>query len=106
MSPTACGKTTSLIRCKRLLRRFTKSHVGSIVFSDEKIFNVEEKLNSQNDRIYAASIEDVPEKYGRSSAFSRQTASWYGRRCQLKENSHWCSSSGASKSTKPTPARN
>jgi inhibitor of nuclear factor kappa-B kinase subunit alpha len=36
--------------------------VNSIAFSDEKIFVVEEKLNKQNDRIYAAAFEDIPEK--------------------------------------------
>jgi inhibitor of nuclear factor kappa-B kinase subunit alpha len=55
-------KEKRLLRCKRLLRRFPKSRAKSIVFSDEKIFTVEEKLNSQNDRIYAAAIEDIPEE--------------------------------------------
>ena len=32
-----------------------------IVFSDEKLFVVEQKYNAQNDRIYALSIEDIPE---------------------------------------------
>ena len=36
--------------------------MNSIIFSDEKIFTVEEKFNKQNDRIYAASIEDIPEE--------------------------------------------
>ncbi len=32
-----------------------------LFFSDEKIFVVEEKLNKENDRTYAAAIEDIPE---------------------------------------------
>jgi len=36
--------------------------VNSIVFSDEKIFTVEEKLNKQNDRFYAAAFEDIAEE--------------------------------------------
>lgn len=59
---SAAQKRERLIRCKRLIRRFTNRRVKSIVFSDEKIFTVEEKLNKQNDRIYAASIEDIPEE--------------------------------------------
>ncbi len=55
-------KDKRLVRCKRLLRRSGNNRVNSIVFSDEKIFTVEEKLNKQNDRIYAAAIEDIPEK--------------------------------------------
>lgn len=59
---SAAQKEKRLVRCKRLLRRSEKNRVNSIVFSDEKIFTVEEKLNKQNDRIYAASVEDIPEE--------------------------------------------
>ena len=31
------------------------------MFSDEKLFVVEEHLNAQNDRVYAAAFEDIPE---------------------------------------------
>jgi inhibitor of nuclear factor kappa-B kinase subunit alpha len=55
-------KDKRLVRCKRLLRWSGNNRVNSIVFSDEKIFTVEEKLNKQNDRIYAAAIEDIPEE--------------------------------------------
>jgi inhibitor of nuclear factor kappa-B kinase subunit alpha len=53
-------KDKRLVRCKSLLRRSGTNRVNSIVFSDEKIFTVEEKLNKQNDRIYAGAIEDIP----------------------------------------------
>ena len=59
---SAAQKEKRLIRCKRLLRRSATNGANSIVFSDEKIFTVEEKLNKQNDRIYAAAIEDIPEE--------------------------------------------
>lgn len=32
-----------------------------IIFSDEKLFVLEETYNAQNDRIYAASLQDIPE---------------------------------------------
>src|SRR5271170_5434138 len=47
------------IRCKRLLRRFASDRVNSIVFSEEKLFVVEEKLNKQNDRIHAVTFEAI-----------------------------------------------
>jgi inhibitor of nuclear factor kappa-B kinase subunit alpha len=59
---SAAQKEKRRIRCRRLLRRSGNDWVNSIIFSDEKIFTVEEKLNKQNDRIYAASIEDIPEE--------------------------------------------
>lgn len=45
-------------KCKELLRRAATSN---IVFSDEKLFLLQPSLNAQNDRVYAASIEDIPE---------------------------------------------
>ena len=49
------------VRSKELLKRHGKSNLEHIVFSDEKLFSVEERFNSQNSRIYALSIEDIPE---------------------------------------------
>jgi len=45
-------------RCKELLRWHAESN---IVFSDEKLFLLQPSLNSQNDRVYAVSIADIPE---------------------------------------------
>jgi hypothetical protein len=60
--------------------------VNSIVFSDEKLFVVEEKLNKQNDRIYAAAFEDIPEEIrtvpryqSRSSFMVWGAVSWEGK---------------------------
>jgi inhibitor of nuclear factor kappa-B kinase subunit alpha len=52
---------TRLERSKALLRRYADRDVERIVFSDEKLFVIEEHLNSQNDRVYAAAFEDIPE---------------------------------------------
>lgn len=59
---SAAQKKQRRIRCNRLLRRCASYRVNSIVFSDEKIFTVEEKLNNQNDRICAVAFEDIPEE--------------------------------------------
>ncbi|CAF4604159.1 unnamed protein product [Rotaria socialis] len=50
-----------LKRCKALLVRHGSDDIRKIVFSDEKLFVVEQKYNRQNNRIYALSIEDIPE---------------------------------------------
>ncbi len=59
---SAAQKKQRRIRCNRLLRRFASHRVNSIVFSDEKIFTVEETLNKQNDRVYAVAFGDIPEE--------------------------------------------
>ena len=50
-----------LERSKVLLERYADEKLDEIIFSDEKLFGVEERFNKQNDRIYALSIEDIPE---------------------------------------------
>jgi transposase len=49
------------VRSKRLLRRHAAQTVANIVFSDEKLFVVEESFNPQNNRVYGLSIEAIPE---------------------------------------------
>ena len=34
-----------------------------VVFSDEKLFTVEEALNKQNDRILSRTVSSIPEEY-------------------------------------------
>ena len=48
-------------RAKHLISLYAGKKLDQIIFSDEKLFSIEEKCNPQNDRIYAASIEDIPE---------------------------------------------
>jgi inhibitor of nuclear factor kappa-B kinase subunit alpha len=50
-----------LDRCPQLLERHADTDLEHLVFSDEKLFGTEEKLNSQNTRVYSLSIEDIPE---------------------------------------------
>lgn len=48
-------------KAKALLNRHDSESVKNIIFSDEKLFTTEVKLNPQNDRIYALRIEDIPD---------------------------------------------
>ncbi|TLL55228.1 helix-turn-helix domain-containing protein, partial [Acinetobacter baumannii] len=42
-----------LKRCRALLKRYAGKKYREILFSDEKIFTVEESYNKQNDKVYA-----------------------------------------------------
>lgn len=48
-------------RSKTLLEQHGGTDLEHLVFSDEKLFGVEESFNSQNTRIYSLAIEDIPE---------------------------------------------
>ena len=52
-------------RAKDLLSRSSISLHRSILFSDEKIFNIEETFNRQNDKVYAHNSLEAQEKLGR-----------------------------------------
>uniref|UniRef100_A0A914EPI5 Transposase n=1 Tax=Acrobeloides nanus TaxID=290746 RepID=A0A914EPI5_9BILA len=65
-------------RCQTLLRRFQNDSHRSIVFSDEKMFTIEEKFNKQNNRIIARNIEEANQR-GRivkRRAFSKSVMVW------------------------------
>ena len=49
-------------RCKGLLQRLAPDDVTKILFSDEKVFTVEESTNRQNDRIISPTSKDIPEE--------------------------------------------
>lgn len=52
------SKQKRLERCKNILA----GHAGDeMIFSDEKIFVLEQFHNSQNDRVWSANIENIPE---------------------------------------------
>lgn len=48
-------------RAKKLLGRYADGRHRDILFTDEKIFTVEEKFNKQNDRVYARSSREARE---------------------------------------------
>ena len=52
-----------LSRSKGLLKRFANFGLDQVLFSDEKLFTVEEVSNSQNDRILSQSLSTIPDKF-------------------------------------------
>ena len=55
-------KATRLQRCRALLQRFTPADTSDILFTDEKLFNVEQTFNHQNDRIWSQSVKEASKK--------------------------------------------
>ena len=58
---TTQSKQKRLLRSKAMLLRFTGGLHKQIVFSDEKLFTIEQSLNKQNDRILALSKDALPQ---------------------------------------------
>ncbi|KAI6652445.1 hypothetical protein LOD99_7459 [Oopsacas minuta] len=54
------NKNKRLQRCKELVSHFKNHAHRDILFSDEKLFTVEQVLNSQNDRILATANNTFP----------------------------------------------
>ena len=52
-----------LTRSKGLIKRYATVGLDKVVFSDEKLFTIEEALNRQNDRILSRSIHTIPEEH-------------------------------------------
>lgn len=69
---TSAQEDKRLIRSKELRSRHGNQDLEKIVFSDEKFFGVEEKLNSQNTRIYSLAIEDIPEEIRTAQRFQHE----------------------------------
>ena len=59
-------------------KKFRKEATIRIVFSDEKIFDLDGIYNSQNDRIWAVNREKVNRRRGKSSKESLQKRCGYG----------------------------
>ena len=55
-------KRKRLHRSKALLERHAGENLEKIIFSDEKLFSVEESFNNQNVGVYAASFQDIQEE--------------------------------------------
>uniref|UniRef100_A0A914VAL1 Transposase n=1 Tax=Plectus sambesii TaxID=2011161 RepID=A0A914VAL1_9BILA len=68
---------TRLQRCKRLKHRFAAGRHRSIVFSDEKLFTIEQSVNRQNDRIWSREAPQHERIIGRSQK-SKSVMVWAG----------------------------
>ena len=55
-------KRKRLVKSKGLLKRHAVHGINNILFSDEKLFTIEEASNAQNDRIIASSARAIPEE--------------------------------------------
>ena len=56
-------KTKRLSRSKVLHTRFAAQGLDQVLFSDEKLFTVEQAFNRQNDRILSSSTSTIPDEY-------------------------------------------
>ena len=52
-------KQQRLKKCKQLIKNPILQNWETIVFSDEKIFTIEQKINKQNDRFYASQLSEA-----------------------------------------------
>ena len=55
-------KELRVLKCRRLLQRYAQNGHRNILFTDEKIFTIEESFNVQNDRVYASSSREARNK--------------------------------------------
>ena len=55
-------RRTRLERSKALIQRYDFGDVERMVFFDEKLFVIEEQLNAQNYRVYAAAFEAISDR--------------------------------------------
>ncbi|KAJ4434476.1 hypothetical protein ANN_23038 [Periplaneta americana] len=55
-------KKQRVLKCRRLLQRYVNNGHRRILFTDEKIFTIEESFNRQNDRVYASCSREAREK--------------------------------------------
>lgn len=49
------NKLNRLQRCRALIKRHDKTSIENILFTDEKIFTIEQKINKSNDKVYGKS---------------------------------------------------
>lgn len=60
-------------RSNELLNRYADIDVKNIIFSDEKLFVLEEAFIAQNDRLYSTNISDIPTKKRDIPRFQNRT---------------------------------
>ncbi|XP_065671865.1 uncharacterized protein LOC136089723 [Hydra vulgaris] len=58
---TANQKLTRLQRCKTLLRQYGHCAVQNIIYSDEKLFVMEQSFNAKNNVVWSTSLKDIPQ---------------------------------------------
>lgn len=71
-------KATRLERCKILKRRFSNGRHRSIVFSDEKLFTIEQAFNVQNDRLWSSTSPSPEQRRVGRSQSPKSVMVWAG----------------------------
>jgi len=81
-----------LDRSKRLLQWHAQNGHENILFTDEKIFNIEESFSKQNDRIYATSSKEAKNKVPRVQRghYPTSVMVWWGVSRQGVTELHFC----------------
>lgn len=89
---TASLKTHRVEKSKRLLVEYANDRHKKILFTDEKIFTVQEKFNKQNDRIYAHSSREASELVSRveKGHHPASVMVWWGVSYDGVTNLHFC----------------
>lgn len=79
-------------RAKALLARHDGNWYKKILFTDEKIFTIEQKFNRQNDRVYATSSHEAKDKVPRISRGHHPTSVmvWWGASYEGVTEPHFC----------------
>lgn len=79
-------------RSKKLIREFGSGRYQDILFTDEKIFTVEETYNKQNDRVYARSSYEAKEKVPRIQRGHHPASVmvWWGVSYHGASHIHFC----------------
>lgn len=75
---TEAMKETRLERCKPLKRRFAAGRHRSILFSDEKIFDIEQCYNRQNSRMWSAEPPSPDDRIVARSQKPKSVMVWAG----------------------------
>lgn len=84
-----CLRKLRLARCRQLLKRHDPK---KILFTDEKIFTVEEKFNRQNDKVYAKCSKEVPPSVRNVQRTHHQASVmvWWGVSYERVTELHFC----------------
>lgn len=79
-------------RSKELYRLYGKEFYKRILFTDEKVFTIEEKFNPQNDRVYARTSQDAQRKAPRVQRghFPASVMIWWGVLWNGATEVHFC----------------
>lgn len=79
-------------KCKALLSRYVGDKHRQILFTDEKIFTVEESFNKQNDRVYAHSAAEASQLIPRVQRghFPASVMVWWGVSYDGVTELHFC----------------